>query len=72
MNSVFSDEFNIALLKIHPNSTIINSHILLQESSRFCVIDIKNQIANKLVVAETYREELRRSKRPVIEANSRL
>jgi hypothetical protein len=55
---VFSDEFNIALLKIHPNSTILNSHILLEESSRFCVICIKNQIANKLVVVETDREEL--------------
>jgi hypothetical protein len=36
------------------------------------VISIKNQIANKLAKTEADREELRRSHKQVIEANSRL
>ena len=67
-----SDEFNIALLRIHQDSNILNSHIVLEESSRSCVISIKNQIANKLAETEADREELRRSNKQVIEANSRL
>ncbi len=36
------------------------------------MISIKNQIANKLAKTEADREELRRSNKQVIEANSRL
>ncbi len=63
-----SDEFNIALLRINQDSNILNSHIVLEESSRSYVISIKN----KLVEVKADIEELRRSNKQVIEANSRL
>jgi ABC-type lipopolysaccharide export system ATPase subunit len=55
MNSVFFDEFNIALLRIHENSNILNSYLVPKERSIFCVISIKNQIANKLAEVEADR-----------------
>jgi len=72
MNSIHSDEFNIALFRIHQDSNILNSHIVLEENSSSCVISIKNQIANKLAEMKPDIKELRRSNKQVIEANSRL
>jgi len=66
------DEFNIDLLRIHQDSNILNSHIVLEANSRSCVINIKNQIANKLAEVKADIEELRRSNKQVREANSRL
>jgi hypothetical protein len=66
------DEFNIDLLRIHQDSNILNSHIVLEANSRSCVISIKNQIANKLAEVKADIEELRRSNKQVREANSRL
>ncbi len=72
MNSMHPDEFNIALLRIHQDSNILNSHIVLEANNRSCVISIKNQIANKLAEMKADIEELRRSNKQVREANSRL
>jgi hypothetical protein len=72
MNSMHSDEFNIVLVGVHQDSNILHPHSILEESSKWCIISIKNQIRNKLAETEADKRELGRLNKKVIEVNSKL